>query len=245
MLSQSSNVGGPAAAKSANKVRHRLPVEGGFCMTTRTYSRLVAAAAAAVLLALPQIATAQAGIGAWDFEHPVPGPGGGGIALNRVLGGNAAGDGVAKPLGFKESTPKVTATPEPAVDPKIEYAKGFTDLGYGDYQRAEIDFDHVLKVEPKNFKAMFMLGVAFNSAGDTRKAAGVWGDAVQVEPEQIDARREYAVALARLGETDQAQAQYSVLKHRADACGGKCADAVVLSSSLARIQSALSVFVKS
>jgi tetratricopeptide (TPR) repeat protein len=212
---------------------------------TTTAVAFASGLAAAALMAAPAPTLAQSGLGAWDFEHAQPGPGGSGIAGNRLLGDNATGGGVAKPLGFKESTPQVTGLPEPAIDPEIEYAKGYTDLGYGAYQRAAADFNRVLRVQPRKYKALFMLGVAYNSAGDTRKAADAWALAVKVGPQEIDARREYAVALARLGETEAARAQYAVIKARADACRATCAEASVLSSLLARIQSALSVFVKS
>ena len=63
--------------------------------------------------------------------------------------------------------------------------------------------------------------------------------AVKYAPKQIVIRTEYAVALAKLGQTDKAQTQMAVLKARADACGATCSDAGDLKAALDRVQSTL------
>jgi predicted Zn-dependent protease len=198
-------------------------------MTMRAAMR---GALTALLVLIPAVAGAQ-GIAAWDFEK------GGGFSGNPKLGGLATGAGVASPLGFKESTPTVTGFPPAKFDPKVEYAKGFTDVNIGRFASAEQAFKNALSVEPRNPKTLFMLGEARIGLGDLPGAAEAFEKAVQYAPKQIVIRTEYAVALAKLGQTDKAQSQMTVLKARADACGASCADAGDLKAALDRVQATL------
>ncbi len=75
-----------------------------------------------------------------------------------------------------------------------------------------MDFNQALKVDPKNARTIFMLGVAYNLSGESRRAMGTFERALSIDPKQIDARREYAVVLAQLGRADQARAQFEILK---------------------------------
>jgi tetratricopeptide (TPR) repeat protein len=187
----------------------------------------------AVLALAPGMAVAQAGLGAWDFEH------GGGMVANEGLGANASGTGVGHPNSLPGAAAPLTAAPEARYDPEIEYTKGYVDLGYGKYLQAQEEFGHALKVDPHNPKTLFMLGVAYSAAGDVRRAAGAWAKALKYDPQQIDARREYAVALHQLGKSDQAQAQYAILKAHSEACAAACPQAENYKASLARIETAL------
>ena len=180
----------------------------------------------------PALTFAQ-GIAAWDFEKD------GDLAGNKRLGGLATNSGVGNPLGFKESTPPVTGYAPPGYDPKIEYAKGFTDVNLGRFPEAEREFKNALSVDPRNAKTLFMLGEALVGQDDQKGAAEVFEKAVKYDPKQITIRTEYAVALARTGRPDQAQAQLAILRSRAAACGSSCAEADDLKAALARIQGVL------
>jgi len=193
---------------------------------------IVRAALAALVVLAPAVTLAQ-GIAAWDFEKD------GDLSGNKRLGGLAGNSGVGNPLGFKESTPPVTGYAPPGFDPRIEYAKGFTDLNLGRFAEAERDFQNALSVEPRNPKTLFMLGEARVGRGDTRGALEAFEKAVKYDPKQITIRTEYAVALAKLGQADKAQAQFDVLKARADACNATCKDAADLKAALDRVQANL------
>jgi tetratricopeptide (TPR) repeat protein len=198
-------------------------------------SQAWAAVAAATLFLAPGWAVAQAGFGAWDFEHGAAyGP------YGNPLGNNASGSGVANPLGFKESTPQLTALPAAKTDSAIEYARGFTDLNIGRFLQAEEDFDLALKVDRNNPKTLFMLGEAKVALGDLKGAEHAFEKALKNDPQQIVVRGEYAVVLARLGQADQAQAQLANLNARALACGGACPEADDFKAEVGRIQAALS-----
>ncbi len=191
---------------------------------------------AALVMLTPAVVCAQ-GIAAWNFEAPNPKDRA--FAGNSALGSAATGPGVANPLGFKESTPPVVGLPKAHVDPKLEYAKGFTDVNLGRFDSAEADFEAALSVDPRNPKTLFMLGEARIGRGDLKGAAEAFEKAVQYDPAQITIRTEYAVALDRTGRPDQAQAQLAILKARADACGSSCRDAGDLKAALTRVQGVL------
>ena len=189
------------------------------------------------LIALTPAAAGAQGIAAWNFESQNPKDRG--FAGNSALGAAATGPGVANPLGFKESTPPVTGLPKAHVEPKLEYARGFTDVNLGRFSRAEEDFEAALSVDPRNPKTLFMLGEARVGQGDLKGAAEAFEKAVQYDPGQITIRTEYAVALARTGRPVQAQAQLAILKARADACGSSCREAGDLKAALVRLQGVL------
>jgi tetratricopeptide (TPR) repeat protein len=191
---------------------------------------------AALIVLIPAVVCAQ-GIAAWNFEAPNPKDRG--FAGNTALGSAATGPGVGNPLGFKESTPPVVGLPKAHVDPKLEYAKGFTDVNLGRFGKAEEDFETALSVDPRNPKTLFMLGEARIGQGDLKGAAEAFEKALQYDPQQITIRTEYAVALARTGRLDQAQAQLSILQARANACGSSCREAGDLKAALARVQGVL------
>jgi hypothetical protein len=204
---------------------------GGLVMNHRT-----AIICAALALAFPAAGASAQGIAA-SGELPGASPGlQGGF---QTLHNNALGPGVGNPLGFKESTPPVTGGPPAGFNPKIEYAKGYTDVNLGRFASAEQDFKNALSVEPRNPKTLFMLGEARIGQGNLSGAAEAFEKAVQYAPKQIVIRTEYAVALAKLGQTDKAQSQMAVLKARADACGANCSDADDLKAALDRVQATL------
>jgi tetratricopeptide (TPR) repeat protein len=204
-------------------------------MATGRALRMMATVAVTLLLLLaPRLAQAQAGIGALDTEHSPP------KGVGMVLGGNAIRGGVGTPDGFRESTPEVVGMPPPSDDPQIEYANGFTDLGFGCYLQAEEDFRRATAADPKFAKAWFMLGVARNGTGNFRGAAAAFERALKLKPDMVDARREDAVALAILGQTDLAKVKLASLQAQSAACAGSCADAELLKTSLTRVQAALS-----
>ena len=157
-----------------------------------------------------------------------------------MLGHIAVAGGVANPLGFKESTPRVTGLPPPRFDPAIEYSNGLTDLEFGCLMQAREDLRHVVMVQPKNARAWFLMGVAYNSMGDRAAAAGAYQEALRADPKMIDAQRELAVTLALQGQAVAGlSAILAALKAAAANCGD-CADASLLKSSVTRAEAALS-----
>jgi tetratricopeptide (TPR) repeat protein len=206
----------------------------------RVWAKLFFAAVFAVLLAAPDPSRAQ-GIAAWDFEHPPAGPPQtAGFAGNPSLTAGSAQGGVGKPRGFKESTVTVTGLPPSGYDPEIEYSNGLTDLEFGCFIQAREDFRHTISMQPKNARAWFLMGVAYNSAGDRGGAAGAYEKALKIDPQMIDAKRELAVTLALQGQTDKAKALLDNLKRLGADCVEGCADANLLKTSVERVEAALS-----
>jgi tetratricopeptide (TPR) repeat protein len=148
-------------------------------------------------------------------------------------GGGGGGGGSMGSFG-------VPSMSQPAYDPSVEYNKGIDALKAGKFHEAERDFDHSLSVDPKNADTLFMQGVARASGGDLRGAVKAFEKSLKIDADQIPARREYAVALAKLGRTADAQAQLALLKTRTDACGDTCPQAADLKAALSAVQAALS-----
>jgi len=140
-------------------------------------------------------------------------------------------------MGGGMSAPSDTT---PTYDAAEEYRKGSDALQAGKYRDAERDFDHALSVDPKNADTLFMYGMAKAGHGDLKGAVHAYEKSLKIDDQQIPARREYGVALAKLSQTPQAQAQLVILKARSDACADTCPQAADLKAAMAAIQAALS-----
>lgn len=127
----------------------------------------------------------------------------------------------------------------PAYDPVVEYRKGVDALKAGDYRGAERDFDHVLQMAPTDPDALFLMGLAKNGKGDIKGAQRSFERSLKADPKQILARRELAVAWAKLGQPDKAHAELAALQARADACAATCPDAADLKAAIDAVNAAL------
>ena len=145
--------------------------------------------------------------------------------------GDAFGRGMGNDFGVPDKAPAYDAT--------AEYAKGKAALQVGDFRAAERDFDNSLSVDRDNPDTLFMLGTARAGGGDLRGAVRAYEKSLRFNDKSIIVRREYAVALARLGQADKAQAQLAILKARSDACGGTCSEAADLNAAMTAVQAAM------
>ena len=127
----------------------------------------------------------------------------------------------------------------PTYDASTEYQHGLSDLQAGKFRDAKTDFDHVLDTLPKDADTLFYSGMAKAGLGDLKGAQRAYTKALAVDPDRIDARRELAVTLAKLGQADQAKAQLDILQKRADACGDTCPQSGDLKAAIATVQAAM------
>ncbi|HEX4198313.1 MAG TPA: tetratricopeptide repeat protein [Caulobacteraceae bacterium] len=127
----------------------------------------------------------------------------------------------------------------PTYDASTEYQHGLADLQAGKFRDAKTDFDHVLQSLPKDADTLFYSGMAKAGLGDLKGAQHAYAKALEVEPDRIDARRELAVTLTRLGQSDQAKAELDILQKRADACGDSCPQSADLKAAIATVQAAM------
>jgi len=148
----------------------------------------------------------------------------------------ASGGGMSGGGGGGASMPSVDM---PAYDPTVEYHKGVEALKAGKYHDADRYFGNVLSVAPNTPTVIVLQGVAKGAAGDLKGSERAFEKALKLDPDNILARRESASTLAKLGETDKAQAQFDILKKRMDACGDSCPDAADLKSAVAAVQTAM------
>jgi tetratricopeptide (TPR) repeat protein len=153
------------------------------------------------------------------------------LASGGGMGGSSMGGG-----GGMSNMPSETT---PAYDPSVEYQHGLADLQAGKFRDAERDFDHVLASLPNDSDTLFYSGMAKAGHGDLKGAQRMYEKSLKVDPQQIPARRELAVTLAKLGQADQAKAQLDILQTRATACGDTCPQAADLKAAVATVQAAL------
>ena len=98
-------------------------------------------------------------------------------------------------------------------------ARGEKYLAAQNYDKASVEFQNVLQIDPKNAQARYELGVVNDKQGHLQQAAQMYSDAIQLAPKQdyLDAE----IALARLmsihGAADRALelAESSLKKHPA------------------------------
>jgi tetratricopeptide (TPR) repeat protein len=145
----------------------------------------------------------------------------------------AAGGGGGGGGGF--SAPSAST---PAYDPAAEYAKGVEAYKAGDYKAADKALRKVLAVAPKDPAALLLAGMSKAGDGDFKGAAKAYEKALKVDPEAIPARREYAIALARLGNAPGAAAELATLKVRATTCADACPQATELKAAIAAVEAA-------
>jgi tetratricopeptide (TPR) repeat protein len=154
-------------------------------------------------------------------------------ALAAPGAASAAGGGMSGGGGAPSMT-------QPTFDPAVEYQKGVDALQAGKFRDAERSFDNALSADPNNAQTLYMMGLAKAGKGDLKGAARSYERSLKFDSHQIQARRDYAVTLAKLGQADKAQAQLALLRTQAAACGETCPEAADLKAALAAVQAALS-----
>lgn len=162
------------------------------------------------------------------------------IAIALPAAAIASGGGMGgstMPTGRMDNMPSDSL---PTYDPAVEYQAGLTALQAGKWRDAEFHFQNVLAVDPKDVDTNFMLGQAKAGRGDLRGAQRAYEQALKLDPNRIDARREYAVVLAKENHPDDAKKQLDILQQRATSCGDSCADAHDLKAAIATVEAAIS-----
>ena len=163
------------------------------------------------LFALGALAVAAPFAGAW-----ASGGGGGG------LGGGGM--------------PSATA---PMYDAADEYRAGMNAYQAGKFKDAARSFDHATEAAPGEASGWRMLGMARSGADDPKGAARAFERALKIDPNAIDTRRDYALALSQLKMTDKASAQLAILQTRATACNDSCSEAGDLKAAISQVEAAL------
>ncbi len=165
------------------------------------------------------------------------------LAAAAVLLASAAPAGMALAMGggggMSSGSSNVPSVSTPQYDPSAEYQHGMTDFQAGKYKDAEHDFEHVTEAAPKVATGWYMLGNAYNAAGDLKGAAHAYEKAVKLDPKPIPPRRDWAVALAKSNQKDKADKALSDLKTEASACGDTCPDAADLKAAIAAVETAM------
>ena len=124
-------------------------------------------------------------------------------------------------------------------DAVAEYQHGLADLHAGKFTKADNEFGHALQADPANADTLYMRAKAKVGEGDLKGAEKFYEKALGVDALKISALRESALTLAKLGQSEKAQARLAVLKASNTACGGTCPQASALNDAVAMVQAAL------
>ena len=127
----------------------------------------------------------------------------------------------------------------PQYDPVAEYQKGIAAIQASKFADAERAFSRVTQVAPKAPEGWFLLGYSRAAQGEFKAARKAYDRAAKLKPADIDTRRELALTLVRLGETDKAKAELDALKARDTACAGKCPESAALKTAVTKVEAAL------
>ena len=153
--------------------------------------------------------------------------GAGGAAL--AAGGGASGGSAVMP-----------SLSAPKFDPAVEYRAGVDALQAGDYKKAIQHLDKVSGVAPNNADVWYVLGLARAGDGNLKGAENAYERSVQINGDNVPARAQLGLTLAKLNMTDKAKTQLAVLQKKSDACASKCAQADDLKAAVDAVQDAMS-----
>ncbi len=167
-----------------------------------------------------------AGIGLVAFPAMTFASGGGGMGG----GGMPSGGGSGGMAGMPD---------QPEYDPAVEYQKGTADLQAGRYKNAITDFQHVVDSTPRAANAWLYLGLSRSGSGDEKGAEKAYEKSVKLDDSSVQAHRELALSLIKLKQTDKANAELTVLKSKAAACGDSCSDAADLKAAIDAVTAAM------
>ena len=154
------------------------------------------------------------------------------VSLSLPLTVYAAGGGG----GGGASMPSDSA---PSYDPVAEYQKGLAALQASKFGEAKRAFDRVLSVAPRDANTAYMAGLASDGLDKPKEAKRYYAKALKNDKAHVDARRGLALALVKLGEREEAQAELEALEAAATACATACPEAARIDAAVAAVSAAL------
>jgi tetratricopeptide (TPR) repeat protein len=87
------------------------------------------------------------------------------------------------------------------------YQRGYEE----NYRKAAALFEQALQKDPTYSRAAFYLGLTYNALFDEEKAAQFYRKAIEIDPDYLDARANYAGMLLDTGDTDEAIRQINAV----------------------------------
>lgn len=151
-----------------------------------------------------------------------------------LTAGSAAASG-----GGGGGTGDMPSVSGPLYDPVAEYEKAVEAMRVGNYKAAAEAYKHVTMEAPQASEGWYGLGRAKSELGDLKGARKAFEKAVKVAPNDVANHAQLGATLAKMNETDKAQAELDLLKQKAGACADACPDAESLKIGIGIIESAL------
>ena len=139
------------------------------------------------------------------------------LAISLALFTVACGGGDEPEVTLATGTPKPaepapTSTPAPTQDTenaKEHIEAAATYYADGEYDKAIIELEKVIELEPDNVDAYTNLALSYFKNGDYENAAAVWTEVINFEPEKADAFFERGTSYFNLKKYEQAIADFT------------------------------------
>ena len=165
------------------------------------------------------------------------------VSILVVLAGAVPAGAMASGMGSMGGGQMPSNSPSMPSGPRYNAAEeaksGAAAFQAGKFKDATRYFEHVTEAAPRAAVGWYLLGMARAAAGDDKNAVSAYEKSVKLDPDRIDAHRDYAVSLARLKQTGKAGAQLDDLKSRAATCNDTCPQATDLKAAIAAVQQAM------
>ncbi len=161
------------------------------------------------------------------------------LSIAAAVSALAAGAALASGGGSAGGGSTMPSASAPRYNPVEEFKAGVAALKGEKYKDAISHFNHVLEAAPKDSNTWALMGYAKEGAGDMKGARAAYEKSVHFNGENLTARRQLAIADAKMGDKAKAQEQLAELQKRATACGDSCPQAADLKASIAAVQTAL------
>lgn len=131
------------------------------------------------------------------------------------------------------STSLMAQRPDNEIDPKsiALLQEGRVALSKGDIDGAQDAIESALAVDPRNRPAFIALADIARSRGLPGKAIRLYGEALALEPNDVNALRGQGEAMVAKGATEKAKANLAKVR---TICGAQCGDANALAAAIAK-----------
>lgn len=132
------------------------------------------------------------------------------------------------------SSALVAQRPDDQIDPRsiALVSEGRAAQTAGNFDRATDAYESALAIDPRNREAFTALAEVATARGLPGKAIRMYGEALRLEPNDVQALRGQGVAMVQKGAVERANQNLAKIK---TICGSKaCADGTILAAAIAK-----------
>jgi len=100
----------------------------------------------------------------------------------------------------------------PPVDARVAMQRGVLSTEHGDFRAAIVEYEKVLRLQPKNAEVVYLRGVAYERLGDRNSAISNYDTAVTLNPNLLPAYVARAALHEASGDFAAAAADYAIVR---------------------------------